>query len=234
MTIKTLFLGTLAGVSLLSLTGTAFAQDPGTPGKGAKKAGRAQAAGRRGGGSGLAQLDAGLRQANLTPEQLAEVKALALKFRDEVFAKLTPEQQEKVKAAMVAGPGAGRAGVAGAGARQGRSPFTAMLASLNLTDEQKGKIEPIVADATKKIADTMRDARQGGAAKGGAKEARQAMQNIVTDTKGQIRPLLTAEQQAKLDAYQPPTRAAGQGRARKNGGAVTPPAGGGGAFGNGG
>lgn len=230
MTIKTLFLGTLAGVSLLSLTGAALAQEPGTPGKGAKKAGRAQAAGKRGQGSGLAQLDAGLRQANLTPEQLAEVKALALKFRDEVFAKLTPEQQEKVKTAMAAGPGANRA--AGAGARQGRSPFTPMLAELNLTPEQKGKIDPIVADATKKIADTMRDARQGGAAKGSAKEARQAVQNILTDTKGQIRPLLTAEQQARLDAYQPPTRAAGQGRARKTGGAVTPPAGG--AFGNGG
>ncbi|MGC4044637.1 MAG: Spy/CpxP family protein refolding chaperone [Armatimonas sp.] len=225
MTTKTLFLGTLAGVSLLSLTSAAFAQDPAAPAP-AKRAGRAQGAGRQG-GSGLTQLDAGLRAANLTPEQLAAIKTLAQKFRDDVFAKLTPEQQEKVKAAMVAGPGAGRAG---AGARQGRSPFVGMLADLNLTAEQKTKIDPIVTEATKKLADTMRDARQGG--KGSAQDARQAMQNIVNDTKGQICPLLTPEQQTKLDAYQPPARGAGQGRARKNGGA-TPPATGGGAFGNG-
>jgi Spy/CpxP family protein refolding chaperone len=232
MTIKTLFVTTLAGVSLLSLTGTAFAQDPatGAPGKRANRANRAQRANRpgQGGGSGLAQLDAGLRAANLTPEQMAEVKALALKFRDDVFGKLTPEQQEKVKAAMVAGPGAGDRQ---AGGRQGRNPLTGMLAELNLTEEQKTKIDPIVAEAGKKLADTMRDARQGG--KGGGKEARQAMMNIFSDTKAQIRPLLTSEQQAKLDAYQP-TRAAGAGKGRKNRGGDTPPPAGGGAFGNGG
>ncbi len=230
MTIKTLFALSLASVSLLTLSSGAFAQDP-AAGKPGKRAGRAQAAGKRPQGSGLAQLDAGLRAAQLTPEQQAEVKALALKFRDEVFAKLTPEQQEKVKAAMMAAPGAGAAGRQQAGGRQGRSPFTPMLAELSLTDEQKTKIDPIVADAQKKLADTMRSAREGG--KGAGKESRQAMQNILTETKGQIRPLLTPEQQAKLDAYQPPARAAGAGKKNKGAG-TPPPTGTSGAFGSGG
>jgi Spy/CpxP family protein refolding chaperone len=228
MTIKTIFGIALASVSLLTLSSGAFAQDPATkPGK------RAQQGARRPQGSGLAQLDAGLRAAQLTPEQQAEVKALALKFRDEVFAKLTPEQQEKVKAAMMASPAAGAAGRQQAGGRQGRSPFTPMLAALDLTDDQKTKIDPIVSDAQKKLTDTMRAARDGSSGgKGAGKEARQAMQNILTETKAQIRPLLTPEQQTKLDAYQPPTRAAGKGKKAKDGG--TPPPTTGGAFGSGG
>ncbi len=234
MTIKTLFALSLASVSLLTLSGGTFAQDPAAP-KPGKRAGRAQTAGKRPQGSGLAQLDAGLRAAELTPEQQAEVKALALKFRDEVFAKLTPEQQEKVKAAMMAAPGkgAGAAGRQQAGGRQGRSPFTPMLAELSLTDDQKTKIDPIVAEAQKKLADTMRSAREGGG-KGAGKEARQAMQNILTETKGQIRPLLTPEQQTKLDAYQPPARAAGKGKKAAGGGTPPPTGASGGAFGSGG
>lgn len=229
MTIKTLFLGTLAGASLLTLTNSAaFAQDP-AGGKPGKKPNRAQAGARRGqqGGSGLAQLDAGLRAANLTPDQLQEIKSLALKFRDEVFAKLTPEQQEKVKEAMMNGAAGRPADARPSGARAGRNPFAAMLSELNLTDEQKSKIDPIVTDAQSKLVDTMRDAREGG--KGASKEARQAMQNILSDVKTQIRPHLTAEQQAKLDAYKP-SRTAGNGRKAKEGGA---PGGTGGAFGGG-
>jgi Spy/CpxP family protein refolding chaperone len=60
---------------------------------------------------------------------------------------------------------------------------------LNLTPDQQAKIQPIIDQAQPKIAEIHR-------------EAMQKMKAVVDDTASQIRPLLTPEQQKKLDENQ--------------------------------
>ena len=60
---------------------------------------------------------------------------------------------------------------------------------LNLAPDQQAKIQPIIDQAQPKIAEIHR-------------EAMQKMKAVVDDTASQIRPLLTPEQQNKLDENQ--------------------------------
>lgn len=60
---------------------------------------------------------------------------------------------------------------------------------LNLTPEQKAKVQPIIDQATPQIENIRRDAMQKTKA-------------VVDNAMAQIRPLLTAEQQKKLDESQ--------------------------------
>ena len=64
-----------------------------------------------------------------------------------------------------------------------------LTAGLNLTPDQQAKIQPIIDQAQPKIAEIHR-------------EAMQKMKAVVDDTASQIRPLLTPEQQKKLDENQ--------------------------------
>jgi Spy/CpxP family protein refolding chaperone len=64
---------------------------------------------------------------------------------------------------------------------------------LNLTDEQKAKIKPILQDQAKKLKDLKKDSSI-------AKADRKAKSSeIKQDSLKQIRPILTADQQKKLD-----------------------------------
>ena len=60
---------------------------------------------------------------------------------------------------------------------------------LNLTPDQQGKVQPIIDQAKPKIAEIHR-------------EAMQKMKAVMASTASQIRPLLTPEQQKKLDENQ--------------------------------
>ncbi len=75
----------------------------------------------------------------------------------------------------------------GGGAR-GRG-LERLTEGLNLTPDQKAKIQPIIAQAQPKIAAIHR-------------EAMQKMKAVMASTASQIRPLLTSEQQKKLDHNQ--------------------------------
>jgi Spy/CpxP family protein refolding chaperone len=60
---------------------------------------------------------------------------------------------------------------------------------LNLTPDQQAKIQPLIGQAKPQIAEIHR-------------EAMQKIRSIITSTVSQIRPLLTPEQQKKLDENQ--------------------------------
>jgi Spy/CpxP family protein refolding chaperone len=80
-----------------------------------------------------------------------------------------------------------------------------------LSAEQKGKIRDIIA----KEREQMQALRPAGAAKEGDREAmranREKMQALQKSTRGEIRAVLTADQQAKFDAMPEPARGGGQG-----------------------
>jgi Spy/CpxP family protein refolding chaperone len=67
--------------------------------------------------------------------------------------------------------------------------FTKLTDRLNLTPEQKAKVQPILDQARPQ----MQQIRE---------EAAQKMRSVMEGTMGQIRPLLTPEQQTKLDEMQ--------------------------------
>jgi Spy/CpxP family protein refolding chaperone len=60
---------------------------------------------------------------------------------------------------------------------------------LNLTPDQQAKVQPLINQAKPQIAEIHR-------------EAMQKMKSVITSTASQIRPLLTPEQQKKLDENQ--------------------------------
>src|SRR5947207_11481325 len=60
---------------------------------------------------------------------------------------------------------------------------------LNLTPDQQAKVQPLIDQAKPQIAEIHR-------------EAMQKMKSVIASTASQIRPLLTAEQQKKLDENQ--------------------------------
>ena len=60
---------------------------------------------------------------------------------------------------------------------------------LNLTPDQQAKVQPLIDQAKPQIAEIHR-------------EAMRKMKSVITSTASQIRPLLTAEQQKKLDENQ--------------------------------
>lgn len=67
------------------------------------------------------------------------------------------------------------------------NPFDHLSKDLNLTDDQKAKVQPII-DQTKPQLEAIHQ------------EAMQKMQALMESTGAQIRPLLTPDQQQKFDA----------------------------------
>ena len=67
------------------------------------------------------------------------------------------------------------------------NPLEHLSKDLNLTDDQKAKVQPII-DQTKPQMEAIH------------KEAMEKMQALMESTGAQIRPLLTPEQQTKFDA----------------------------------
>jgi Spy/CpxP family protein refolding chaperone len=76
-----------------------------------------------------------------------------------------------------------------------------LTAGLNLTPDQQAKVQPIIDQAEPKIAEIHR-------------EATQKMRAVMASAASQIRPLLTPEQQKKLDENQRPRQ--GRMRGQKN------------------
>ncbi len=81
-------------------------------------------------------------------------------------------------------------GHGGGGGWHGRGfGFEGLVNKLNLTSDQQTKVQPIIDQAKPQIAAIHQ-------------EAMQKMKAIMDSTTSQIRPLLTADQQTKLDAIQ--------------------------------
>ena len=84
----------------------------------------------------------------------------------------------------------GPAGPCGAGAGHGHAfGLKGITGKLNLTSDQQAKVQPILDAAKPQIAAIHQ-------------EAMQKMQTVMASTLSQIRPLLTSDQQSKLDAIQ--------------------------------
>lgn len=91
-------------------------------------------------------------------------------------------------ALVQAQPGPG--GPCGAGAGHGHAfGLKGITGKLNLTSDQQAKVQPILDAAKPQIAAIHQ-------------EAMQKMQTVMASTLSQIRPLLTSDQQSKLDAIQ--------------------------------
>ncbi|MBA3961760.1 MAG: periplasmic heavy metal sensor [Chthoniobacterales bacterium] len=95
----------------------------------------------------------------------------------------------------------GRGGHGGGGMRH--DPMEKLTDSLNLTPEQKTKIQPILDEAKPKMEQIHRDAMEKSKA-------------VMDDAEAKIRPLLTADQQKKLDEQKNNRR--GGGRKGRHGG----------------
>lgn len=206
----------LMGLGLV-VTGTANAQDPGQRPQRGQGQGRGQGRGQGGAQMGQAMATAfkavsptedqqkkfdelntkmrqemmGLRQSAGGDRQamMEKMRELNQKFRTDVTALLTAEQKPKFEEAL----------------RRAQNPTLAdQLTELNLTDEQKEKIKPIAEAAQAEVLKLRQDRNLEPAAR------REKTTQLVTDFKAKVRPILTAEQQTKLDSLQ--LRAGGGGR----------------------
>src|SRR5438132_3200967 len=86
---------------------------------------------------------------------------------------------------------AGGAGAGWHGHGPHGNPLDRMTETLNLTPDQKAKVQPILDQAKPQMAAIHQDAMQKSKA-------------VMDSTMSQIRPLLTPDQQKKLDAVQKP------------------------------
>ncbi len=111
-------------------------------------------------------------------ERRTKLRDLTRKLMEDVNAVLTPEQQTKLRREIT---------------RSGGGPFGPVLRTLNLTTEQRARIDPIVKDANEQMEKLQDDKNLK------AREWRDKMQTIIRDTVAKIRPNLTTEQQTKLD-----------------------------------
>ena len=143
-------------------------------------------------------------------ERPAKVRAMQTKYQEDSRALLTTDEQKKAfddEMAKAPRPG-GRAG-------QNNGIMT-QLDSLELTADQKTKVEPLIADTQKQIM-ALEPA-----------ERRTKTPEMLADLKAKMRPLLTADQQTKLDALTLRMQrgrggAGGGNRNRQGGGQNTPP-----------
>jgi Spy/CpxP family protein refolding chaperone len=84
------------------------------------------------------------------------------------------------------------------------SPFDRMTEQLNLTPEQKAKVQPIMDQARPQLEAIHRDAMEKAKA-------------VMEQAKAQIRPLLTPEQQKKLDEAKSERSGKREGRGGRHG-----------------
>ncbi len=217
---------------------TAWAQGPGqTPGGGQ---------GRRGGGrqgGQMVPMQTALAALNLSDDQKAKIKTITDQYRtdarglrdlepdalraknremmqkitSDINAVLTPAQQTQFTEELKKARQAGRQGVRLGGSM---GPFGPMLQQLDLTDEQKTKVDPIVKEATDELQKVMSAEPQGP-----SPEKMEKQKAIVDAAKAKIRPLLTPDQQTKLDNYKErrPRQGGRAGRGPAGGPATTPP-----------
>ncbi len=106
--------------------------------------------------------------------------------------------------AFAQGPDGGGKGQRGGGRGHRHNPFERTTEQLNLTPEQKAKVQPIIDQATPQIENIRR-------------EAMQKTKAVMDDTMAKIRPMLTPEQQKKLDDAQKDRRGGREGRGGRKG-----------------
>jgi periplasmic protein CpxP/Spy len=100
--------------------------------------------------------------------------------------------------------GAGERGGRGSGGRGRGNSIEKMTDQLNLTPEQKAKAQPIIDQARPQIENIHR-------------EAMQKMKAVMDNAMAQIRPLLTPEQQKKLDEVKNERRMGREGHGGRQG-----------------
>ena len=148
-------------------------------------------------------------QANKLPqtELRQRMQALMQETRKKVMEVLTPEQKQKAREQMA------EAGPLGMLER-----IQKMTAELNVTDDQKTKIQAIITD----VRDQAKGIREK--AQGDRQAAMQEMQKLVRESREKIMQLLTPEQSQKLADLLKDHPIRGDGAGRANGGPrVNPP-----------
>ena len=134
----------------------------------------------------------GMRGAGSDPAEMrSKMQAMQTKYMTDVKALLTDDQKKTFDAEMAKSPMMGGGGV------------MQQLDALALTPDQKTKIEPLVAETQKQLMALPQADR------------RTKTPELMNDLKAKIRPLLTADQQTKLDGM---TLRAARGGGRQGGG----------------
>lgn len=212
------------GLSALLVGGAARAQTPAGGEAGAKPA--AKGAKRAGQARGNNPLMAAIQAMNLSDDQKAKAMPLVEKMREDIkgLKDLAPQQRRtkmaEINQKLMTDLGAilTPAQMTTFRTEMAKNQIVRTIEPLNLTAEQKTKTDPIVSDAAAQMGKLEGDAstdRKGKAQKTMA---------IRTDMFAKMRPLLTAEQQTKLDelakARTGRGQAAGKNKAKNNGGAT--------------
>jgi len=102
------------------------------------------------------------------------------------------------------GHGEGRGHGRGAGIMNPDAQLEHMSTELNLTDAQKTKIKPILEDTSKQMQQLRQDSSLS------EQDRRAKMQEIHQNALSQVRPILNAEQQKKLESMHGPHRGPGE------------------------
>ena len=108
------------------------------------------------------------------------------------------------------GHGEGHGHGRGAGMMNPDAQLEHMSSALNLTDEQKTKIKPILEDTSKKMQQLRQDSSLS------EQDKRAKMQEIHQDAMSQVKPILTADQQKKFESMHGPHGGQGE-HGRKSG-----------------
>jgi len=157
---------------------------------------------------------------NLEPrEKLQKFGARFKQLKEDIAAVLDPSQKEQFeKLTPAAGQGGGAGAGAGAGAGNIVQRIKEAIDKLDLTPEQKPKVEAVLEDLKTKMAD-LRAQVQSGTSRD---EIRQKAQAIREESRAKLMEILTPEQQAKLhELMQPQGGAPGQAPSQSPG--QTPP-----------
>ena len=140
-------------------------------------------------------------------EQFAKIRQIRQATNQQIRPLLTAEQQQKLDTMWQNRQAAGEAG-RGEGA-PGR--LQQLAAQLNLTDDQKAKITPILQDEFQQIQQVRVDTSLT------RRERFAKMGEIRQNANKQIRPILTPDQQKKLDEMREEARERFGGRGRRGG-----------------
>lgn len=138
------------------------------------------------------------------PERNEKLRPFIADLREKVNGVLTEEQRQTL-----------RKNQATRQAKQRTDRYRRALADLGLSDEQKPKVEAVLADAEKRITDAVAQGTPG--ARGGQGGRRGGvMAEIVQDTRSKLNEILTDEQEQKLQETM--GRGRGQSGGRRGGG----------------
>ena len=136
-------------------------------------------------------------------ERFEKMRPFMAELREDVNGVLTDEQRQTLERNQATRQ-----------ARQMTDRYRRALADLGLSDEQKPKVEAVLADAEKRMIEARAQAGAGGQGGGGRGGP---MGQVMQDTRDKINEILTDEQEQKLQETMRQGR--GQGGGRRGGGA---------------